>query len=119
MYVHPSPPLNNEWDVTSFMYEQDMYSRTRYEAFGEEVRRRILLGTFTLSRRWNDFSIYSSLLNIHIPSLYESYYKKAQQIRKLVHDDFQKAFQAVVNIYIYTPLLSIRYPFSDFSPFFR
>ncbi len=48
---------------------QDMYFRTRTEGFGEEVKRRIMLGTFVLSAGYND-----------------EYFTKAQQIRRLIYD---------------------------------
>ena len=54
----------------------DMYCRTRTEGFGEEVRRRILLGTFVLSTGY-----------------YDAYYKKALQVKKVIHDGFTAAFE--------------------------
>ncbi|MEI5907404.1 Asp-tRNA(Asn)/Glu-tRNA(Gln) amidotransferase subunit GatA [Bacillus spongiae] len=51
----------------------DMYKKTRAEGFGEEVKRRIMLGTFALSSGY-----------------YEAYYKKAQQVRTLIMNDFEK-----------------------------
>ncbi|ELR22159.1 aspartyl/glutamyltRNA(Asn/Gln) amidotransferase, A subunit [Acanthamoeba castellanii str. Neff] len=62
----------------------EMYSSSRSEGFGEEVQRRILLGTFTLSRR-----------------LYDSYYRKAQQIRRLVLNDFETAFGQGVDVLLH------------------
>ena len=53
----------------------DFYSRNRGEGFGLEVKRRIILGTFALSSGY-----------------YEAYYKKACQARRLLHNDFSKAF---------------------------
>ena len=53
----------------------DAYARTRGRRLGEEVKRRILLGTFALSRGY-----------------YDAYYKKAQQVRRLVQDAFARAF---------------------------
>lgn len=55
----------------------DMYSKTRQEGFGEEVKRRILIGTYVLSAGY-----------------YDAYYLKAQQIRHLISEDFKKAFQS-------------------------
>ena len=52
-----------------------MYKKTRSEGFGEEVKRRILLGTFVLSAGY-----------------YDAYYKKAQQVRSLVCRDFEQVF---------------------------
>ena len=55
----------------------DLYLKSRSEGFGKEVKRRIMLGTFALSSGY-----------------YDAYYKKAQQVRSLVADDFDKAFAA-------------------------
>lgn len=56
----------------------DMYLKTRSEGFGPEVKRRIMLGTYALSSGY-----------------YDAYYKKAQQVRTLLKNDFQKAFEKV------------------------
>jgi len=56
----------------------DMYTRTRQEGFGEEVKRRILVGSYALSA-----------------GFYDAYYKKAQQIRRLIKNDFVAAFEQV------------------------
>ena len=56
----------------------DMYKRSRGEAFGEEVKRRILVGAYTLSAGY-----------------YDAYYRKAQQVRRLIKQDFVDAFQEV------------------------
>ncbi|HIT55086.1 TPA: Asp-tRNA(Asn)/Glu-tRNA(Gln) amidotransferase subunit GatA [Candidatus Galligastranaerophilus intestinigallinarum] len=56
----------------------DMYTRTRQECFGDEVKRRIMLGTYALSSGY-----------------YDAYYKKAQQMRRLVKEDFDKVFREV------------------------
>lgn len=56
----------------------DMYTRTRQEGFGDEVKRRIMLGTYALSSGY-----------------YDAYYKKAQQMRRLVKEDFDKVFKGV------------------------
>ncbi len=56
----------------------DMYIRTRAEGFGEEVKRRIMIGTYALSAGY-----------------YDAYYRKAQQLRRLIKDDFQAAFEEV------------------------
>lgn len=55
-----------------------MYRRTRDLAFGAEVKRRILLGTYVLSHGY-----------------YDAYYRKAQQVRRLLADDFLRAFKEV------------------------
>jgi aspartyl-tRNA(Asn)/glutamyl-tRNA(Gln) amidotransferase subunit A len=57
---------------------EDMYKRTRSEGFGSEVKRRIMVGTYALSAGY-----------------YDAYYIKAQQIRRLIKQDFDKAFQDV------------------------
>jgi aspartyl-tRNA(Asn)/glutamyl-tRNA(Gln) amidotransferase subunit A len=54
----------------------DMYEKTRAEGFGDEVKRRILVGTYVLSHGY-----------------YDAYYIKAQQIRRLIADDFQQALK--------------------------
>ena len=56
----------------------DLYTRSRAEGFGSEVKRRILVGTFVLSAGY-----------------YDAYYLKAQQIRRLISDDFRRAFEQV------------------------
>jgi aspartyl-tRNA(Asn)/glutamyl-tRNA(Gln) amidotransferase subunit A len=57
---------------------QDLYERSRSEGFGEEVKRRILTGTYTLSVGY-----------------FDAYYIKAQKIRRLISNDFNKAFEEV------------------------
>ena len=57
---------------------EDMYKRTRSEGFGTEVKRRIMVGTYALSAGY-----------------YDAYYIKAQKIRRLIKNDFEKAFQEV------------------------
>jgi aspartyl-tRNA(Asn)/glutamyl-tRNA(Gln) amidotransferase subunit A len=54
----------------------DMYMKSRAEGFGEEVKRRILIGTYVLSAGY-----------------YDAYYLKAQQIRRLIAQDFTEAFK--------------------------
>lgn len=57
---------------------QDMYFRSRAEGFGEEVKRRILIGTYVLSAGY-----------------FDAYYIKAQKVRRLIQQDFVKAFHQV------------------------
>ncbi len=57
---------------------EDMYMRSRSEGFGEEVKRRIMVGTYALSAGY-----------------YDAYYKKAQRIRRLIKQDFDSAFEKV------------------------
>ena len=54
----------------------DMYKKTRAEGFGDEVKRRIMIGTYVLSHGY-----------------YDAYYLQAQKIRRLIADDFQQAFK--------------------------
>jgi aspartyl-tRNA(Asn)/glutamyl-tRNA(Gln) amidotransferase subunit A len=56
----------------------DIYLKTRERGFGKEVKRRIMLGTFTLSRGY-----------------YEAYYLRAQKVRTLIKQDFDEAFKKV------------------------
>jgi aspartyl-tRNA(Asn)/glutamyl-tRNA(Gln) amidotransferase subunit A len=57
---------------------EEMYTKTRGEGFGPEVKRRILIGTYVLSQGY-----------------YDAYYTKAQRVRKLIQMDFDHAFQHV------------------------
>ena len=56
----------------------DLYTRSRGEAFGKEVKRRILMGTYALSAGY-----------------YDAYYLKAQQVRRLISEDFKQALNEV------------------------
>lgn len=66
-YRHENPKDLNE-----------MYTLTRSEGFGDEVKRRIMLGTYVLSSGY-----------------YDAYYKKAQKVRRLIKEDFNNAFEEV------------------------
>ena len=57
---------------------EDLYIKSRSEGFGEEVKRRILIGTYVLSA-----------------GFYDAYYKKAQQSRRMIKNDFVEAFKNV------------------------
>jgi len=57
---------------------EDLYKRSRGEGFGDEVKRRIMMGAYVLSAGY-----------------YDAYYKKAQQIRRLIKQDFVEAFKEV------------------------
>jgi len=57
---------------------EDLYKRSRGEGFGSEVKRRIMIGAYALSAGY-----------------YDAYYKKAQQIRRLIRDDFAQALNEV------------------------
>ncbi|WP_439889448.1 Asp-tRNA(Asn)/Glu-tRNA(Gln) amidotransferase subunit GatA [Pseudomonas sp. MBLB4123] len=57
---------------------EDLYKRSRGEGFGAEVKRRIMVGTYALSAGY-----------------YDAYYLKAQKIRRLIKNDFVKAFEEV------------------------
>ena len=56
----------------------NMYNNSRSEAFGDEVKRRIMLGTYVLSAGY-----------------YDAYYRKAQKVRRIIKNDFDKAFEKV------------------------
>jgi aspartyl-tRNA(Asn)/glutamyl-tRNA(Gln) amidotransferase subunit A len=55
----------------------DMYEKTRSEGFGDEVKRRIMIGSYVLSHGY-----------------YDAYYLQAQKIRRMIADDFQRAFDS-------------------------
>ncbi len=57
---------------------EDLYCRSRGEGFGNEVKRRIMIGSYALSA-----------------GFYDAYYKKAQQVRRLIRNDFTNAFNDV------------------------
>lgn len=57
---------------------EDLYARSRGEGFGDEVKRRIMVGTYALSSGY-----------------YDAYYLQAQKIRRLIADDFKRAFENV------------------------
>jgi aspartyl-tRNA(Asn)/glutamyl-tRNA(Gln) amidotransferase subunit A len=57
---------------------EDLYTRSRGEGFGDEVKRRILIGTYALSAGY-----------------YDAYYLQAQKVRRLIRDDFLRAFEQV------------------------
>jgi aspartyl-tRNA(Asn)/glutamyl-tRNA(Gln) amidotransferase subunit A len=75
----------SRFDATRFGYRcenpkdlLDLYQRSRGEGFGEEVKRRIMTGTYVLSAGY-----------------YDAYYLRAQKVRRLITDDFARAFQQV------------------------
>ncbi len=70
----------------------DLYTKTRHDGFGDEVKRRIMLGTYVLSSGY-----------------YDAYYLKAQKVRRLIKSDFDKAF-SIVDV-VLTPTS----PFTAFS----
>jgi aspartyl-tRNA(Asn)/glutamyl-tRNA(Gln) amidotransferase subunit A len=59
----------------------DMYEKTRAEGFGDEVRRRVMIGTYVLSSGY-----------------YDAYYLRAQKVRTLIKKDFEDCFKAGVNV---------------------
>ena len=63
------------WRAARYGDLTDMYERTRAEGFGPEVKRRILTGTYVLSRGY-----------------YDAYYLQAQRVRRLISNDFKEAF---------------------------
>jgi aspartyl-tRNA(Asn)/glutamyl-tRNA(Gln) amidotransferase subunit A len=72
-----------------------MYTDTRQAAFGAEVKRRIMLGTYVLSSGY-----------------YDAYYKKAQQVRRLLANDFEKIFQTF-DLVICPTSPSVAFKFGD------
>ena len=58
---------------------EDIYVNTRSEGFGDEVKRRIMLGTFSLSSGY-----------------YDAYFKKAGQVRTLIIRDFEKSLRIMI-----------------------
>ena len=62
--------------ATKYTNLEDLYAKTRAEGFGEEVKRRILIGTYVLSHGY-----------------YDAYYLQAQKLRRLIAEDFTKAFE--------------------------
>ena len=64
------------WRAEGYEDLTDLYNRTRTEGFGSEVKRRILLGTFVLSTGY-----------------YDAYYKKALQVKAVIKEAFDRAFQ--------------------------
>ncbi len=57
---------------------EELYKKSRGEGFGAEVQRRIMIGTYVLSHGY-----------------YDAYYLKAQKVRRLIYDDFKRAFESV------------------------
>jgi aspartyl-tRNA(Asn)/glutamyl-tRNA(Gln) amidotransferase subunit A len=57
---------------------EELYKKSRGEGFGAEVQRRIMIGTYVLSHGY-----------------YDAYYLKAQKVRKLIYEDFKRAFESV------------------------
>ena len=62
--------------ASKFQDLEDMYKKTRAEGFGDEVKRRIMIGAYVLSHGY-----------------YDAYYLQAQKIRRMIADDFQQAFK--------------------------
>ncbi len=75
----------------------DLYKRSRGEAFGDEVKRRILVGTYALSAGY-----------------YDAYYSKAQKVRRLIKQDFDQAF-AQVDVILGPTSPSPAFPFGSKS----
>lgn len=73
----------------------EMYEKTRAAGFGHEVQRRILIGTYVLSAGY-----------------YDAYYIKAQKVRKLIANDFQKAYEKV-DVLLVPTAPSAAFGFSD------
>ena len=73
----------------------DMYCKTRGEGFGDEVKRRIMIGTYVLSAGY-----------------YDAYYLKAQKIRRLISEDFKKAFEKC-DVILGPSAPSVTFPIGD------
>ena len=73
----------------------DMYCKTREEGFGDEVKRRIMIGTYVLSAGY-----------------YDAYYLKAQKIRRLISEDFKKAFEKC-DVILGPSAPSVAFPIGD------
>ncbi|MBT3917708.1 MAG: Asp-tRNA(Asn)/Glu-tRNA(Gln) amidotransferase subunit GatA [Nitrosomonadales bacterium] len=73
----------------------DMYCKTREEGFGNEVKRRIMIGTYVLSAGY-----------------YDAYYLKAQKIRRLISEDFKKAFEKC-DVILGPSAPSVAFPIGD------
>ena len=73
--LRPAPGRSRDGDIRA------LYQATRGEGFGPEVRRRILVGTYVLSAGY-----------------YDAYYRKAQQVRALIADDFRQVFASGVDL---------------------
>lgn len=71
-YGYRAEPPEKDWSSL-----EELYSKSRSEGFGAEVKRRILLGTFALSSGY-----------------YDAYYLKASKVRRLIQNDFLKVFQS-------------------------
>ena len=70
--------LNMDTDLKRYKNLIEMYENTRAEGFGDEVKRRILIGTYVLSSGY-----------------YDAYYLKAQKVRNLIKNDFDKCFKNI------------------------
>lgn len=64
--------------ASDFSGIEDLYIKSRSEGFGDEVKRRIMIGTYVLSA-----------------GFYDAYYKKAQKVRRIIKNDFDEVFQKV------------------------
>ncbi|MDJ0625703.1 MAG: Asp-tRNA(Asn)/Glu-tRNA(Gln) amidotransferase subunit GatA [Candidatus Caenarcaniphilales bacterium] len=102
--IAPSEASSNlaRYDGVRFGYRDteatgllSMYKKTRATGFGSEVVRRIMIGTYALSSGY-----------------YDAYYKKAQQVRKLISDEFEKTFKEVDVLLTPTSPLTA-FPFGD------
>ena len=90
-YSVAKPQMNTDEKQINTDTLLDVYLKSREKGFGDEVRRRIMLGTYALSAGY-----------------YEAYYLRAQKVRTLVKNDFEKVFKKVDAIFT---------PVSPFLPF--
>ena len=72
---------------------EELYKKSRGEGFGAEVQRRIMIGTYVLSHGY-----------------YDAYYLQAQKIRKLIYDDFKRAFEQV-DVILSPTTTDVAFPF--------
>ena len=95
-----SPDVKEAYDKAIETDLDDLYRKTRTEGFGSEVKRRIMLGTYVLSSGY-----------------YDAYYKRAQQVRTLIVNNFRKAFEECDVIMIPTaPKVAFKFGAHDASP---
>lgn len=92
--------LRYGYRTKDFTNIEELYRKSRTEGFGEEVKRRIMLGTYVLSAGY-----------------YDAYYKRAQQVRTLIVNNFRDAFKTCDAIVIPTaPNVSFKFGAHDKSP---
>ncbi|WP_293000914.1 Asp-tRNA(Asn)/Glu-tRNA(Gln) amidotransferase subunit GatA [Nevskia sp.] len=76
----------------------ELYERSRGEGFGAEVQRRIMIGTYVLSHGY-----------------YDAYYLQAQKVRRLIYDDFKRAFADGIDLVLSPTATDVAFKFGDKS----